>query len=123
MGQARTITTAPILPARPEYGAPRNSMPGTSDAERLLDGCRILLPPPRTHSSIRYGANCVSSDRPLDLTKRNARETPETTPMNRLINLTREFGSDGEAGEAENPVEAAEENEIVDVTKEVDSHI
>ena len=116
-----------ILPARPEggqrlteYGAPRDSMPGTSDAERLLDGCRILLPPPRTHSSIRYGANCASSDRPLDLTKKDACETPETTPMNRLINLTRELVSDVEDGEVENPVEAEEE---LDVTGEAENHI
>ena len=127
VGQARTINPAPIrpgrpeqritefgrpglvLPARPEYGAPRDCLPRMPDVERMLDGCQILLPPPRTHSSMR--TSCVRSDEPLDLTKKEAGETAET-PMNCLINLTRELASDMEEGEVEDPVEAEEELDV-----------
>ena len=138
VGQARTINPAPIrpvrpeqritefgrpgmiLPARPQYGAPRDCLPRMPDFERMFDGGQILLPPPTTHSSMRTSGG--RSDEPLDLSKKEAGVTAET-PINCLINLTREMADMEEGEMMEDPVEEGEELDVTGGAGEVGNHI
>ena len=134
MGPSRMSTTAPMFPAIPEMGlrfppefeAARgldNTM-GTSEAARLLDGCRVLLQP-RIQPRCGVNCSCGGMERPIDLSVNTTRNEPETSnetnPLNGLIHLTREIGNEGEIGEAETAGEVAEEH--VDVADEGDDRI